>query len=200
MKAMAAKPQGDEDRVRRLVADETVIVLADLQPEIVQRSRTNPERTLRRAAGALVEGAAIFGIPLVRSIIRLDPTTVPVTIEELVGEHPIIRSTVGLFDHEESRTAILAHKKSTVAIGGVSSEVAVLHAVLGARHLGLSVHVLVDTCGSPNERTEQAAFRQMEAAGATMSSVASLLTAIAPDLEHPDFRTVLGLLSILWSE
>lgn len=177
-----------------------MIVLADLQPQIVARSRTNPEASLRRASGVLVEGANLLGIPVLRSIIRLGPGTVPETIEELRGEPPLIRSTVGVLDDEGSRDALRAHGRFTIAIGGVSSEIAVLHAVLGARRLAYSVHVLVDVCGSQSERAEQVAFRQMEAAGATLSSVSSLLTGLAPDLNGPDFPVIFGLLSHLWAD
>lgn len=200
MSSPRANRQGSVDLPRSLVAEDLVIVLADLQPQIVERSRSNPQPSLRRASGILVEGASAFGIPILRSVIRLGPGTVPEAIEELAGEPPVIRSTVGVLDHEESRDALAAHDRSTIAIGGVSSEVAVLHSVLGARRLGYAVHVLVDVCGSPDARTEQAAFRQMEAAGATLSSVPSLLTSLAPDLHSPDFGVVIGLLSRLWAE
>lgn len=183
-----------------LTSDDMIVVLTDLQPQIVKRSRTNPEASLRRASSILVEGASALGIPVLQSVIRLEPGTAPEVIKELDGEPPVVRSTVGVLDHEESRYVLVAHNRRVVAIGGVSSEVAVLHAVLGARRLGYSVYVLVDVCGSLNERTEQAAFRQMEAAGATLSSVPSLLTGLAPDVEGPRFQTVLGLLSRLWAD
>ena len=121
-------------------------------------------------------------------------------IEELDGKPPVVRSTVGVLDHAESRKLLVAHNRRVVAIGGVSSEVAVLQSVLGARRLGYSVHVLVDVCGSLSERTEQAAFRQMEQAGATLSSVPSFLTGLTPDLDDPRFQAVLGLLSRLWAD
>lgn len=186
--------------MRPAVANDVVIALVDLQPQIVAHSRTNPEPSLRRAAGILVEGASVFGVPLLRSIIRLEPGVVPETIEELRGEESITRSTVGVLDHEESRNAVLAHRRSVIAIGGVSSEVAVLHSALGARELEHPVHVLVDVCGSRSDRAEQAAFRTMEAAGATLSSVASLLTGLAPDLDSPEFALIVRLLSRLWTD
>ena len=178
---------------------DVVVVLTDLQPQIVSRSRTNPDACLRRAARILVDGAGILGIPVLRSVIRLEPGVAPEAIEELDGEPALVRSTVGVLDHGASREAVLAHGRAAIAIGGVSSEVAVLHAVLGARRLGRAVHALVDVCGSRNERTEQAAFRHMEAAGATLSSVPSLLAGLTPDLDDPRAHAVLGLLSRPWA-
>lgn len=188
------------DLARALDPDDLVIMLADLQPQIVRRSRTSPEANLRRAASVLLEAAGVFGIPVWRSVIRLGPGALPEVIEELQDAPAVIRTTVGVFDHEESRTALLGHSRSVFAIGGVSSEVAVLHAVLGARRLGHGVHVLVDVCGGLDDRAERAAFGRMEAAGATLSSVASLLTELAPDMDSDEFPVVLGLLSRLWAD
>lgn len=190
----------DPDVPPALVADDVIVVLTDLQPAIVYHSRTNPEARLRRAVGVLVDGAGVLGIPVLRSVIRLGPDIAPELIDELRAEPPVIRSTVGVMDHEQSRHTVLAHQRSVLAVGGVSTEIAVLHAVLGARRQGHRVHVLVDVCGSLNERAEQAAFRQMEGAGATLSSVPSLLTGLTPDLESPRGRAVLGLLARLRAE
>ena len=178
---------------------DAVVVLVELQPEIMVGSRTNPETELRQAVSMLVEGTGALGIPIVRSVISLAPGVAPATIEELRGEPPVVRSTVGVFDHAGSRQAINAHGRPVIAIGGISSEIAVLHAVLGARRSGYAVHVLVDACGGFSERTEQAAFRQMEAAGATLSSVASFLTSLTPSLDDPRARAVFGSLSRLWT-
>lgn len=107
----------------------------------------------------------------------------------MAGEAPLIRSTVGVLDHAESQASLLAHSRPVIAIG-VSSKVAVLHTVLAARRLGHPVHVIVDLCGSRSERAEQAALRQMEQAGATLSAVASLLTGLIPNLDDPRAETV----------
>ncbi len=191
MMLSGGKSHDAELLTRRVLAEDLVIVLADLQPQIVHSSRTNSEAILRRASGALTEGARLFGIPLVRSIIRLDRTEKPKVIDELAGEQGLIRTTVGVFDHAESRDVVKAHNRPLIAVGGVSTEIAVLHTVLGARRLGYLVHVLVDVCGSQSVRAETAA---------TLSSVATLLTSIAPDLESPEFGTILSLLRQLWPE
>ena len=62
-----------------------------------------------------------------------------------------------------------------------------LHAALDARKHGYLVLIPVDVCGGMSERTEQAALRQVEAAGAITTSVVSIATKLAPD-----FTTDLG--------
>jgi nicotinamidase-related amidase len=63
----------------------------------------------------------------------------------------------------------------------------VLRAVLDARAQGYEVLVPVDACGGMSQRTEGAALRQIEAAGAITTSVVSIATKLVPD-----FTTDLG--------
>ena len=63
----------------------------------------------------------------------------------------------------------------------------VVHAVLDAIAAGYRVYVPVDACGGMSCRTEDAAFRQIEAVGGVTTSVVTLVTALAPD-----FSTDLG--------
>lgn len=184
----------------RLNADDTIIVLSDLQPQIVARgTRTSSEDDLRKAVSILVEAAGALGLPVFSSVVPWAAGGAPETIDELSGVPSLARSTVGVFDDENSRRAIAEHGRSVIAIGGVSSEVAVLHATLGALRAGHTVHVLTDACGGFTERTENAAFRQMEAAGATMSSVASFLAGVMPSITDPRAQAIFAGLSRFWS-
>jgi Isochorismatase family len=70
-------------------------------------------------------------------------------------------------------------------IGGVSSEIAILHSVLGARRRGYELFVLTDCCAGLGQRTEASAFHQMQAAGATLSNLSSFFTGFVPHIDHP---------------
>ena len=61
-------------------------------------------------------------------------------------------------------------------LAGVAMEGAILHTALAARRQGLGVSVALDACSGLSRRTEDAAIRQMEAAGVVTTSVASLAT------------------------
>lgn len=184
----------------RFDAADAMVVLSDLQPQIVARgTRTTSEYGLLRAVSILVEAAGVLAMPVFSSVVPWGAGGASETIGELKGVPSLARSTVGVFECENSRRAIEGHGRSVVAIGGVSSEVAVLHASLGALRAGHTVHVLTDVCGGFTERTENAAFRQMEAAGATMSSVASFLTSVMPSITDTRAGAVFAGLSRFWS-
>lgn len=73
----------------------------------------------------------------------------------------------------------------------MTSEIVVLHTALAALADGYDVIVLVDASGGISERTENAALRQIEAAGGTVTSVASLVTSMVRDFTTPTGRTVI---------
>jgi hypothetical protein len=57
----------------------------------------------------------------------------------------------------------------------------------------------LSACKAVPRTTEQAALRQMEAAGVTLSSVPSFLSALISDLSSTDGRIVMNALAAFWS-
>ena len=125
----------------------------------------------------------------------------PQVIEELAtepaGVPQFLRASASPFMDEKTRTALSSTGRKTLIIAGVVTEVVVIHAVQeamlqqgaaqGAIAAGYQVYVPVDACGGMSDRTEQAAFREIEAAGGVTTSVVTLATGMAPD-----FTTELG--------
>ena len=174
-----------------LSRDSTLLLLTDLQPEVIAASRTVPASLLARTAGVACRIAESLAIPVFASVIPLGPAA-PSAIEQLAGAITRPRRFAGAFDDPGTREAIASLSRRTIALGGISTEVAVLHTALGALRDGFAVHVLVDCCSGLSDRTEQAAFRQIEAAGGHLTSVASFFTALVNDLGSEDGRRVLG--------
>ena len=123
-------------------ADDAQMLLLEIQPAITAASRTQPDAALRQAAAAAWNLAAVLGIPILASTVPIGGA-VPALVDGLRPLEPHMRSAVGLFDDGQARSRIAANGRSVLAIGGVSSEIAVLHAVLGARRAGYDVHVPV---------------------------------------------------------
>lgn len=160
---------------------EVQILLLELQPAIVAASQTVPGDRLRRAAATLMEVARAAGIPVTASVVPLDGQPLDL-VEELAGVDRLARTTVGAFDDPALSDRIAAPGRKVLIIGGVSSEIAVLHAVLGARRAGHDVEVLLDLCGGLDPRSEQAAFERMWREGAQASSVSSFATGLITDM------------------
>lgn len=166
------------------------IVLADLQDSIVAMSGTNSEQTIRRSVRTLVRVAQALDLPLTVSVAPRPGG--PGVIEEIPAGAPLfVRSGPSCWDDVAGRAAIAAHGRPVLVLVGVTSEIVVLRTALDAIADGFAVHVLVDACGGMSERTESAALRQIEAAGGTVTSVASLVTDLVRDFTTPTGREVI---------
>ncbi|MFI7012242.1 isochorismatase family protein [Streptomyces sp. NPDC050145] len=159
------------------------IVFADLQDSIVALSGTNGPETIRRSAGVLSTIAQRLDIPFTMSVApRPDG---PDVIAELPETAPFVRGGPCCWDDLAWRAAIAAEDRKTLVICGVTSEIVVLHTALDALAAGYAVFVLVDASGGMSERTERAALSQIEAAGGTVTSVASFVTSMVRDFTTP---------------
>ncbi len=100
-------------------------------------------------------------------------------------------------DPKSAASALQAEGRKTLVISGFATEVVVLHAVRAAIAAGYDGLVPVDACGGMSARTEDAAFRQIEAAGGVTTSVVGLVNALAPDASKPPGRKAFATLQSL---
>ena len=173
---------------------------ADLQPPIVARSKTNPPQGLSCAASILRP---------VRRLLR--PARAPqrrARVRQGAG------GVAGPRKGNRGCTAICSHDGRSVPrsadAGGDRRRQAAGPGDRGRRHGGrrapaalsalesdYRVQVPVDACGGLSARTEDAALRQIEAAGGVTTSVVSLVTAMAPDFAQEPGRNTFAALQVL---
>ncbi|MFI6966165.1 isochorismatase family protein [Streptomyces sp. NPDC050255] len=176
--------------MRTMIDHRTVqVVFADLQDSVVGLSSTNSPETIRRSAGVLGRITQTLNIPFTVSVAPRPGG--PGVIAELPRATPFVRGGSCCWDDGAWREAIAARARGTLVICGVTSEIVVLHTALDALAGGYDVVVPVDACGGMSERTENAAFRQIEAAGGTVTSVAGLVTGMVRDFTDPTGRNVI---------
>jgi len=167
------------------------ILFADLQEGTVQHNQTNQPHTLRRAAKTMAQLTKTLDLPVIFSLVpsldsqgRLSPV-----ITELQDECPdapqFLRSTASALADQATRSAIQTTGRNVIGICGVATEVVVLHSAIDAKAAGYQVRVVLDACGGLSARTEDAAIRQMEAAGVVTTSVASFATEMVSQLSAP---------------
>jgi nicotinamidase-related amidase len=174
---------------------DTQIVLADLQTGVMPLSTTNPPSRIAYAAGGLVELAELMGIPL--TIATVPGHFGAELVDELAAaatRHPTFeRTTPDIWNDAPTRQAILDHKRSTLVLAGVVTEVVVEQTALSALAEGFEVLVPVDACGGCSARAEQVALDRLQAAGATLTTAVGVLTRLVPDLSSPTGQLVLPL-------
>ena len=176
------------------------VLFADLQPQIVARSKTNTPDALVRSAAVLAQVALLLHLPMYLSVVPEGgqrPELIPELALETESVVQYLRLSASPFLDEATRAAIAAAGRQHLIIVGFATEAVVLHAVLDAIAAGYRVYVPVDACGGMSCRTEDAAFRQIEAAGGVTTSVVTLVTALAPDFSTDLGRKAFGILQSL---
>jgi len=182
----------------RIIAQDAVILFADLQAGIVELTQTNPLPRLKTAVRGLAKLAKLLEIPAVVSGIRGEDGGAAKMIPEIaegLGELPTLhRTTCDSFLNPEIVAAIRATGRKTLLISGVATELAVQLPALTASEQGYKVYVVLDACGGMSERTEQAALLRIPQAGATAVSVMTLAGELAGDLREPRAQQAVGIL------
>ena len=176
------------------------VLFADLQPQMVVRSKTNTPEALARSAAVLAQVARLLKLPIHLSVVPEGgqrPELVPELARETEGVTPHPRLSNSPFLDEATRAEIAATGRQHLIIAGFTTEVVVLHAVRDALAAGYRVHVPVDACGGMSSRTKDAAFRQIEAAGGITTSVVTLVTAMVPDVSTDLGRQAIEILQSL---
>jgi nicotinamidase-related amidase len=162
------------------------ILFADLQVPLVATSRTVTAEPLGRSACVLAKVASILKMPMLFSVVgEPTPPLIPELLPFATDGNTIFRKPASPFSHPPTVEALAASGRRTLVIAGFAAEVVVLHAALDAIAAGYTVFTVVDAIGSQSERTEAAALREMERAGAVPTSVLSLTTRLAPDFDIP---------------
>ncbi len=174
------------------------ILLLEMQPVVIASVRTVSPDVLRKAASAVRQAGEALGLPILASVVPLGPAS-PELIGELASIPPAVRTTITPFGDNAQCGRMKAAGRMVLAVGGVSSEIAVVNTVLEARREGYDVHVLLDCCGGLSQRSETGALRQMELAGAVPSNVSSFFTAMIDDMATAKGGAVMGALAELWS-
>jgi nicotinamidase-related amidase len=182
----------------RILAEDAVILFADLQTGIIELSQTNPLDRLKKSVKALAKLAKLFEIPVFVTGIQGEdgsPAAITPEIGEVLGEVPTHhRTTCDSFRNPEILAAIEATGRKTLLISGVATELAVQLPALSAADQGYKAFVVLDACGGMSERTEQAALLRMGSAGATAVSVMTLAGELAGDFREAKAQQAIGIL------
>src|SRR5271157_698473 len=115
------------------------VLFADLQPQMVARSKTNPPEALARSVAVLAQVARLLHLPMHLSVVPeggQPPELIPELARETEGVAQLPRISFSPFFDEATRAAIAATGRQHLVIAGFATEVVVLHAVRDALAAG----------------------------------------------------------------
>ena len=168
----------------RLVdADDSVLVLVDVQAGFLDRIDDQAAAGLVERIAFLVLSARFCGIPIIASVESpedwggLHPDLVAA-----VADAPVLRKEVfGLADDPAVRPAVLGTGRGTAVLVGLETDVCVAQSALGLLDLGLRVAVAEDAVASPGT-AHGAGLDRMRRAG--------VIPVVAKQLHYEWMRTV----------
>lgn len=168
---------------------DTVCIVVDIQErltpvlngggEMVEKSRT------------LLQGLRETGVPLLTT--EQYPKglggTVP-AVSLLLGGAPVFEKTRFSALVPEVLAALEQFDAENVILIGAEAHVCMLQTVLDLRAAGFGVYVPFECTASRDPANKANALQQMQAAGAVVSNVESILFQLLGDAKHPAFKAV----------
>lgn len=177
----------------QLNLNEVQFLFADLQPELVKTSITNPPEKLAGNAESLAKVASVLKLPMLFLTVA-NGDVIPELKPYANAQNTLFRTNADPFLVPGIVNALEKNKRKTLIVAGYTTEVAVLLSVLGAVRHGYRVHVAVDCIGSRSARTETAALLQANQAGAVQTSVLTVAAQLAPEFSQEPGKTILSVL------
>ena len=167
--------------------ENSAVFFLDVQDGIVGNSRTVSRDNLQRSAGVLAKLCALHGIPTFVSAVPPGGEYLDAVLGPLGNPTPSMRTQTTAFADPMIVQGLRSSGRRVLILSGVASEIVVQRTALDALKEGYDVYVAVDACGGASERTEEAAWRRIVAAGGATTSVTTYGAELAGD-----FTTELG--------
>jgi hypothetical protein len=108
----------------QLSTDSAQLLLCDLQPQIVARSKTIEPDALGKSAGVLLEVARLFSLPTTLSVVP-EGDKAPELISELRGSgfaQEKLRASASPFLDEATKNLLAQSRRTVLIIGGFATE------------------------------------------------------------------------------
>ena len=184
-------------RMPLLRAEDTVLLLIDLQERLARAMPASAWETTRDTTVLLGHAAGLLDLPVV--VTRQYPEglgdTVPGIADALPGASVVIDKTA--FSAAEDTGVMQALEmtgRSQVLVCGMETHVCVLQTVAGLQRAGYAPFVAADATCSRTPEHRHDALERMRAGGAVITNHESALFEALRDARHDHFRDVSRLL------
>lgn len=178
---------------RLLRADDTALVVIDLQEKLVNMVH-NREELLKRTA-LILETAKVCGLPLV--LTEHYPQGLGSTVEE-VKEHlpeyrPILKRIFSCCGVEEFVRAVEATGRRQLLVAGIETHICVNQTVHDLLHRDYQVQVLADACGTRFPSDHAVGLEKMRDSGAVIASTEMAVYELVERADTELFKEILKL-------
>lgn len=177
---------------RFLAADDSVLVLIDIQERLVAGLDPTLSGALRKNAVLLVKSANELGIPILvnEQYPKGLGSTLPELLSELGDRPRLPKLCFAATESPEFMRALAAGKRRKVLLIGAETHVCVYQSALGLLALGYEVHLPVDALASRFPANHETGLQAMETAGAILETAESAIFQWLERAGTPTFKAV----------
>uniref|UniRef100_A0A1I7ZAP1 Isochorismatase domain-containing protein 1 n=1 Tax=Steinernema glaseri TaxID=37863 RepID=A0A1I7ZAP1_9BILA len=173
---------------RRVNATESILFICDLQEKFRPIIHCFPE--IVTITKRILDAAKILDMKVVAT--EQYPKGLGHTVPELPLQDlavPIVEKTRFSMCVPEVEAHLTPAVKSVI-LCGIETHVCILHTALDLLEKGLTVHVVVDAVSSRSTTDRMFALKQLEQAGAVLTTSECVILGLVGDSAHPKFREV----------
>jgi hypothetical protein len=117
-------------------------------------------------------------------------------LKALLPDHAYVeRTKVAALEEPGVLDALKITERKTLIIAGVATDIGLLYAALGAVGSGFSVIVVLDACGTTDDKAEEIAKLRLVEAGICIAGWASLAAGLMGDFAGPTSHETMALLT-----
>ena len=175
----------------KLDAEKAVLVVIDIQARLVPAMPQDVYLRLRDTVGMLVDGAKLFGVPVVTT--EQYPQGIGHTVPELADACDgtvVEKVSFGCCGEPDFLAALKQTGRSQVIVTGMETHVCVYQTVLGLLEDGYHVHLVRDAVCSRNKLDYLSGVTSAVQAGAVATTAETVLFQMLKESTHDQFRAV----------
>ncbi len=176
-----------------------ILLLVDIQRSMLDLCVDRDLTVLN--AGALIETAELFGIPVLCSVhnsVKLGGF-VPELTNKISKPEVLDKLEFNCFENEEIARTLLGMGRKTLLLAGIEGHVCIFHTGVGALRLGYRVHIAHDAVTSRRASDKQTGMHRLDRAGAVISSTEMMIFELLNRAGTNEFRALLPMLKRLQS-
>lgn len=175
---MASLPIRDPKNDHLLTPENSVLVIVDYQPTMVQSVNSTSRSLIVQTIGEAGKLAKGFNVPVVISSINVNtgvnPPVIPQIMDTFPEITPIDRTSINAYEDKEFKAAVDAHEGKKIIICGLWTEACLSFPALDLLAQGREVYTIVEAVGGPSKESHDLALRRLEKAGLIPISITQL--------------------------
>jgi len=179
--------------IPRLELDHTALLVVDVQERLLPVIHNAAD--VERQVGRMIDGANVLGLPILvteqyRKGLGL---TVPALADRLKSAVCVEEKLKFSACIEPVRGVLKQRSIRSVVVVGIEAHVCVQQSVADILRGGRQAHVALDAIASRTASSREVGVRRMRAAGMVPSGVELALFEMIVSADHPQFKTISGL-------